>query len=45
MKYGALKLVTLSDLYIFKNGMRKLTFPQKENTIFYLKKVSILKNI
>ena len=32
----------LSDLYI-KDGMRKLTFHQKENNIFYLKTISILK--
>ena len=35
---------TLS-ICIFKNGMRKLTFPQKENNIFYLKTISIFKNI
>ena len=33
------------QICIFKNGMRKLTFHQKENNIFYLKTISILKNI
>ena len=36
---------TLSDLYRFENEMRRLTFHQKENNIFYLKTISILKNI
>ena len=33
------------QICIFKKGMRKLTFPQKENNIFHLKTISILKTI
>ena len=33
------------QICIFKNGMRNLTFLQKENNIFYLKTISILKII
>ena len=33
------------QICIFSNGMRMLTFPQKENNIFYLKTIPNLKNI
>ena len=33
------------QIFMFKNGMQRLTCSQKENSIYYLKTISVLANI